>query len=250
MLSYIWRLFNEYVTFLDKSSTKVLRHYKRKKRNEFTKELLRFIGALLGGIVVIFLIAMIIVKIYEFIVAPKSLLFSIVVYMTIVFTLVAIFGRFIRIPETSIQPTDEDYTRLRRTLYQALSNTANVVGLVTPTYDGELSPPERTFNYIRGVVPIHQYFCLKATDEINMNKIKNILQKRLEQMESNLELPTANAKGYLYSGNYYCSVLVMSIKDSGGFVEIDLTFASDAACRQLLSGGKGAGINSNKDTDF
>lgn len=250
MLSYIWRLFNTYVTFLDKSTTKLQRHYKRNKRNEFGKELLRFIGALLGGVVVIFLIAMMIVKIYEFIVSPKSLLMGIVVYMTIAAVLIAILSKFVQVPETPRRPTDEDYTRLKRSLYQALSNTANVVGLVTPTYDGELSPPETTFSYMRGVVPIYQYFCLKATDEINKNKIKITLQKRLEQMESNLELPTANAKGYMYGGRYFCSILVMSVKESGGFVEIGLTFASDAACHQILYGGKGSSINSNKDTDF
>ena len=250
MLNYVWRLFNVYVMFLDKSSTKFLRHYKSKKQSEFVKELLRFIGALLGGFVVIYLFANLIVIIYGWIVAPKSLLMGVVVYMTLAGVIVSILSRFIQVPQTTIRPSDEDYIRLRRSLYAALGNTAGVIGLVTPTYDGELSPPERTFHYMRGNVPIHQYFCLKSSDAINKDKIKTTLQKRFEQMESNLELPTANPKGYLYQGRYFCSILVMDVKDSGGFVEIDLALANDSAIRQLLSSGRSVSVTTTKDSDF
>jgi len=251
ILHYIWRLLNAYVTYFEKSAKKLKKQYKYNKHNEFLKELFMFIGALLGGILVIFAIAIIIVKVYEFIIAPKSLLMGIVVYMTIAAIIAGILSRFVQVSPNPIAPSDDDYIRLRRSLYQALSNTASVMGLAIPTYDGELSPPERTFHYMRGNVPIHQYFCLKTVDAINKHKIKTILQKRFEQMESNLELPTANPKGYLFQGRYFCSILVMDVKDSGGFVEIDLAFASDSACRQWLSSGKSASITiTNKDSDF
>lgn len=195
-----------------------------------------------------------IISVVNFLAQPKLIALHIIaIFTAIMIPIALILSSLQKKPEKKEDTPKQVHLKsvnYRSALFDNLCVTASSLGLKTPLHESELSSRGREPYFEIGTVKIFQFLVWKtpnAEKPVNLKDIKETVETKFSQMESNYEVATSDPEGYPYNGDLFNSILVMKVLDRGEFVEIGLAQASDESCALYVKGEHFKDDNTNDD---
>lgn len=126
---------------------------------------------------------------------------------------------------------DATYVEQGKIMYD-VTREASGLGIVPPVRLSDLYSPCRTIPKMNGAFFLCQYLLQKNRAEIDTDRIKEVLQTKINQRLMIGDYPGIAAK-YVYRGRVYSGMMVDKVIDGrdGGFVEVYTVLVNNAYCR-------------------
>lgn len=133
------------------------------------------------------------------------------------------------------------------------SRELSVLGIVPPMRISNIYSPSRTILKANGAIVLAQFLLQKDREQVDIELLKQALQMKIDQRLTAGEYPAIDAK-HIYRGRAYSGLVIDSVRDSEGYVEVYTTLVNDAYCRYRqdrdLMGDLPARIVDRRDTDY
>lgn len=125
---------------------------------------------------------------------------------------------------------ENNYSIVRQILFNILIDSSEILNLVKPTRLSELDSPSRTV--LKGNVYMCQFVVVKKGEAIQ-EKVKEMLQLRINQKLNAQEFAGIVQTTYIYNGIAYPILYVDQVSNSGAYVQIDIAWVSENYCNLL-----------------
>jgi hypothetical protein len=120
---------------------------------------------------------------------------------------------------------ENNFICIRKCIFQILDNDiSDVLGLKKPIRLSELDSPGKIV--VKGNVFLYQFVVLKKSNEVDCNRIKEVLQKEVNEALDNFRLEGIRQTKFIANGVAFPILNVDSVKDMGNYIQLELVWAS------------------------
>lgn len=134
------------------------------------------------------------------------------------------------------QMTDEEkviaennYYYVHQAVYIVINELHETLNLDKPVAMSAIENPVRF--YQRNNVTIYQFSCSKQGN-VDVIKVKDYLQNRMEQKLKHMEFPGISQTTYIYEGRTFDIFKIDRVQDMNSFLLIDVVMVNEAYCKQ------------------